>query len=220
MSLRTIVIGDIHGCLNEFKALLQKITYNAKHDRLILVGDLISKGPYPFETLQFARELNCEVVMGNHERAFLLWLQGRKHAYSGFKELKQKMLSSIDEWQKWFESLPLYIESSDFIVVHAGLNPQLPLDETDAHLLTTIRHWNGITHTSSTHNDPAWFESYSDNKLVIFGHWAKRGLIVKDNIIGLDSGCVYGKKLSAVILPERTIAQVSAQKIYQKVMRT
>lgn len=217
MSARTIIIGDIHGCLDEWKGLLEKVAFEQNKDRLILVGDLINKGPYPYETLLFARKLNCEVVMGNHERAYLLWLQGKKKAYQGFQSLKNKMLPNLDQWIDWFEHLPFYIDDPAFIVVHAGINPNIPLDKTDPHLLTTIRNWNGVSHTTSTESDPAWFDTYKKDKLIVFGHWAKLGLLVKKNVIGLDSGCVYGNKLSAVILPERKIVHYPAKKVYQRI---
>ena len=219
MSQRTLVIGDVHGCLDELKELLKKIQYQADKDRLILVGDLISKGPKPFQTLQYVRELNAEVVMGNHERALLFYLQGRKHPYSGFRELRKKMKPAITQWIDWLDNLPAYIESTDFMVVHAGLQPGTHPKNTDRRILTTIRTWDGVGESLNRQDNPPWFDLYHGKKLIIFGHWAKLGLIVRDNVIGLDSGCVYGNSMSAIILPERRIVQVKAKKIYQAVYR-
>lgn len=215
--VRTIIIGDVHGCLDELKTILKKLVYNPQSDRLILTGDLISKGPYPFETLKFCRDLNVEIVMGNHEHAFLLYLQGKKQPYSTFSTLKQKMLPELKKWQCWFEKLPLFIETPEFIVVHAGLHPSLPLAQTPPSVLTTIRTWGGEGKPACLQNDPPWFNLYKGKKLVVFGHWAKQGLIIRDNVIGLDSGCVYGKYLSALILPQREIVQVKAAQIYQHI---
>ncbi|MCY4328836.1 MAG: metallophosphoesterase [Endozoicomonadaceae bacterium] len=214
---RTIIIGDVHGCFDELQAILKKVAYSPQSDRLIMTGDVISKGPYPFKTLQFCREINAEVVAGNHEYAFMLYLQGKKPPYSGFLQLKQNMLPDIEQWQEWFEHLPLFIATSEFLVVHAGLHPSLPVEKTDPHILTTIRTWDGKGESLNCENDPPWFDFYTGKKLVIFGHWAKRGLVVRDNVTGLDSGCVYGNDLSALILPERKIVQVKAAQTYQQI---
>ena len=61
---RTIIIGDVHGCLYELKALIAKVNYHPDKDRLIFVGDLINKGPYSREVLEMVFSLHSEVVMG------------------------------------------------------------------------------------------------------------------------------------------------------------
>lgn len=63
-------------------------------------------------------------------------------------------------------------------------------------------------------NNLAWFEFYRGPKLFVFGHWAQLGGIVRENVVGLDTGCVYGKKLSALILPDREIITVKAKSNY------
>ena len=216
MSERTLIVGDIHGCLEELIELLHKVNFQKDKERLILAGDLISKGPYPFEVISFVRRhLKCEVVMGNHERALLFYLQGKKYPYKGFKELQEKMAPDMIRWIRWLENLPLYIETQDFLVVHAGLQPKRHPKDTDPRILTTIRTWDGKGEVLNNTYAVPWFDLYKGEKLVVFGHWAQLGLLVRDNVIGLDSGCVYGNTLSALILPERDIVQVKAKKVYQ-----
>src|SRR6478609_6282102 len=70
---RTIIICDVHGCLIDFNILLDKLNYNSKEDRVILLGDLIDRGPDSIGVLHLARQLNLECVMGNHEHKFLKW---------------------------------------------------------------------------------------------------------------------------------------------------
>ena len=65
--------------------------------------------------------------------------------------------------------------------------------------------------------NPSWYELYRLSKLVVFGHWAKRGLVIRKNVMGLDTGCVYGNQLTAVVLPEKTLFQVPAKQIYEAV---
>jgi hypothetical protein len=64
--------------------------------------------------------------------------------------------------------------------------------------------------------DEPWYERYTDSRLVVFGHWAKPAALVRKNAIGLDTGCVYGGALTALILPERRLVSVPARRVYQK----
>ncbi len=214
-SQRTIVIGDVHGCLEELEELLEQVNYISTKDRLIFVGDLINRGPYSFEVLKKIRSLQAEAVMGNHELGFLQYLSDPALAYGHFPQLKSQLGDQLDFWSCWLQQLPLFIEEESFIVVHAGLAPNQPPAETPAHILTRIRTWDGVGQNLNNPEDPGWFELYHAPKLVLFGHWAKKGLVFRENAIGLDTGCVYGNKLTAVILPERTICQVSAKQTYQ-----
>jgi len=84
---RSIVIGDVHGCLNELKALVQKLDYRQGDDHIIFVGDLIDRGPYPVETVAYAMQLGAYTIRGNHEDNALRWLlyEDRVAREPGFK---------------------------------------------------------------------------------------------------------------------------------------
>ena len=69
--MRTLVIGDVHGCLDELRALLVRCSFDGASDRLVLLGDLLDRGPDPVGCVQFARELGAESVVGNHEETHL-----------------------------------------------------------------------------------------------------------------------------------------------------
>lgn len=212
---RTLIIGDVHGCLEELEALLKKMEYCPQRDRLIFVGDLINKGPYSLEVLKKVLSLPAEVIMGNHELGFLKHLEDGSYPLAGFLQLKQQMGDQLVFWRDWLQQLPAYIEEEHFMVVHAGLVPHQHPSETPIQILTNIRTWDGKGNNLKNFENPAWFELYHASKLIVFGHWAKRDLMLKNNMIGLDTGCVYGNKLSALILPERTICQVPAKKVYE-----
>ena len=77
-----------------------------------------------------------------------------------------------------------------------------------------IRTWDEKGEDIKSDFNPAWYSYYKNKKTVIYGHWANQGLNVRENTIGLDTGCVYGYKLSGVLFPERKILQVSALKTY------
>ena len=117
-------------------------------------------------------------------------------------------------------SFPHFLEEENFIVVHAGLLPNKKPQQTDLEDLVKIRK---IADPKNPKILKSWFDFYTAKKLIVFGHWAALNGIVRDNAIGLDTGCVYGKKLTALILsdfasspnsPKREIVSVQAKKQY------
>ncbi len=213
---RSIFIGDVHGCLPELEALLTKCQYNQKNDQLYFVGDLINKGPYSREVLEFAWNHRSQVVIGNHELALIRLVEtGGNWGGSTLDKVKLALGKDLKFWIQWMKTLPSFIEKDDFILVHGGLIPNKKPKEKDREVLATIRTWDGTGKDLNNETDPAWYELYRKKKLVIFGHWAKNGLIQRANAIGLDTGCCYGRKLSAYILEEQKIVQVDALMAYE-----
>ena len=80
---RTFVVGDIHGCLDDLYNLLEHARFREGHDRLVLVGDLVDRGPNSAGVLRFARKLRATVVLGNHEAA------GLRHVLRTAAQLEQ-----------------------------------------------------------------------------------------------------------------------------------
>lgn len=204
---RTIVVGDVHGCLQELKELLKACQFQNETDELVFVGDLIGKGPDSLEVLKFIKALNARAVIGNHELSFLAH-QKVPSQRPDWTALSREMGEELEAWVSYIQSWPSYIEEESFLVVHAGLCPGRAPDKTPLEILATIRTWDGEGKNLNNSQDPAWHELYSGQKLVVYGHWAMQGLLEKPNSIGLDSGCVYGGKLSALILPDKKIIQV------------
>ena len=211
---KTLIIGDIHGCFHEFLALLKKVNYKKETHRLILLGDIISRGPFSLKMLNWVKDNKIEMVRGNHEQAFITGFEKNKWASPSLKKLKEDMKEDLEAWVEWMSTLPFYIEEKDFLIVHAGLVPNKEPKDTKAFFLMNIRTWDGKGKDIRNENNPPWYEFYKKKKLVIYGHWAKQGLKLRSNTIGLDSACVYGNKLSAVLLPEKSIFQVPALKNY------
>ena len=211
---KTFIVGDVHGCFQEFLAILKKADYRADTHRLILVGDIINRGPFSLKMLKWVKDNKVEMVRGNHEQAFLSGAEKNKWASPILKQLKTEMKEELNQWVKWLSQLPLYIEEKDFLVVHAGLVPKEKPQYSAPQLLMNIRTWDGQGKEINNESNPPWYKFYKNKKLVVYGHWAKQGLKVRTNTIGLDSACVYGEKLSGVLLPERKIIQVPALKNY------
>lgn len=202
---RTIFIGDVHGCLKELTKMIDKIKPKKK-DRVILLGDLINRGPDPVGVVKYVYENDFECLMGNHEYEYLHLYKKNAYYKQLYKELGKKL-------HNWIKKRPLWIEEKNFLAVHAGIAPDKPLKKTKPTTLLFIRTWDQDKKGLSTSGIP-WYRFYKGEKPIIYGHWARKGLNIRHNTIGLDSGCVYGKFLSAYILEENKILQVQSEKVY------
>lgn len=220
LSKKVFIVGDVHGCFKEFLALLNEADYKSETHRLILVGDIINRGPFSLEMLKWVKTNGVEMVCGNHEQAFIKEVKRGGFLSPALQKLKKDMSKDLSQWLEWLEALPFYIEAKNFLVVHAGLVPEEHPKYSDPHLLMNIRTWDGQGKDIKSEYNPAWYSFYKDKKLVIYGHWASQGLNVRKNTIGLDTGCVYGCKLSGVLLPEKKILQVPALKNYYSLFHT
>lgn len=207
---RTIVIGDVHGCLDELQDLL-RVLRPAAGDRLISVGDLICKGPDARGVLDWARETpNLEVVLGNHELRFLRhWKKGTRSEEKTYDADAYRQLGDgYEDDMRWIAGWPVFVSGRGFVVVHGGFDPAESLEWQSRATLTNLRRLPGTGRP--------WYESYRDERLAVFGHWARRTPVVRDNAIGLDTGCVYGVALTALVLPERRLVSVPARRAYRR----
>ncbi len=196
-------IGDIHGCLYALEALLEKIPIRWGEDYLVFLGDYIDRGPDPrrvLETIMELKETYPEKIiplMGNHEWMFLRYLEGiDREIYlmnGGDVTLAQFMEGGVlevpAEYVSFLQGLPLFWETERFIFVHAGLKPGKPLSKQRPEDLLFIR-------SEFIYSDYDW------GKRVIFAHTPFPRPFLAPNKIGIDTGCVYGGELTALVLPE------------------
>lgn len=213
MSRRTMVVGDVHGCARELRRLIR----NVKPTEIILVGDLFTKGPDPAGVWQLIQEFEIKAVMGNHDAWLLKILDGEVRPKPKHRRVVDIMDRKAPGWIEWLRALPLFREIQSFVIVHAGLHPSGELEQTSEEMALLMRHW-----PMGNLNAPHWHELYQGEKGVIFGHDARQGLVYtrRNNdpyIIGLDTGCVYGKKLTAYVLETDELFQVSAAQVYQPI---
>jgi hypothetical protein len=208
---RTIIIGDIHGCFRELAKLLESVGASGA-DRIISVGDLVRKGPDSADVMRWAMETpNLRCVMGNHEERLLArWLAGERPGKgSPDWEMFRQLGDSYNDAMDFIRSWPLYIETEGSLVVHAGLDPRIPSVRLQSPRdLMTIRVPDGL--------EVPWYEAYTKDQLVVFGHWARSEPLIRPNAICLDTGCVYGGSLTALILPEQRLVSVPAEKAYRR----
>ena len=231
---RVILIGDVHGCLDELNDLLDACAFDAATDTVILVGDLVNKGPKSVGVVAAARERGFYAVRGNHDDSCLFAREKRDADRTrGDTPAADDKYSYTDSFSAedllYLRNLPytLSLPSHKAIVVHAGLVPGVPLDKQDLAGMYTQRNLvpcgtscgddlaGMYTWSDGTKKGVPWAGEWpSDQPHVFFGHDAKRGLQQHTHATGLDTGCCYGKKLSAMILPERRLVQVPAREVY------
>lgn len=212
---RTIVVGDLHGCLDELRSLLDDVGF-ARRDRLISVGDLVGKGPDGAGVVRFFREGGHEAVRGNHDARLIGWRRGDDPRPLGSHHASDARRLSEDDW-RWLEARPLYLELREHavIVVHAGIVPGVPLAAQRASDLLNMRSLraDGSASKRVEEGEP-WAQRWTGPELVVFGHDAVRGLQRWPHAIGLDTGCVYGGRLSALVVEERAIVSVPATRAH------
>ena len=119
-------VGDVQGCLEPLKRLLEKIAFDPACDRLISVGDVVNRGPESLQTLRFLKTLgkSFEMVLGNHELHLLAVAAGVRPPTP--KDTLNEVLNAPDreELTHWLTQQPLVRQVGDYIVVHAGIPPQ------------------------------------------------------------------------------------------------
>jgi len=222
--MSTIVVGDVHGCVDELSDLLAACRYGAG-DQLVLVGDLVAKGPDSRGVLALVRELGARSVLGNHDahllRARNALLRGGPQPARPIRPATARLVRELDDrdWQV-LDALPLWLSLPEHqaLVVHAGLEPGKPLAAQDPELLLNIRTIRPDGSGSRGRDDGVlWGSSWPGPELVLFGHHASAGLQRHPFAIGLDTGCVYGNQLTACVLPERRIVSVPARHVYQPI---
>lgn len=214
---RTILIGDVHGCAGELGELIERLRPVRGVDRVIFIGDLINKGPDSPGVWRQFRALGAEAVMGNHELRLLEMAEGRWPPGGLLRRMRHEFGSDFEAFLADIRRWPFLIETPDFLAVHAGFYPDRPPAETPPQMLATIRLWDRTGRAKLTGDEDPWFEHYHGDKLVVFGHWAALGGVDRPNVIGIDTGCVYGGWLTALELPSRRRVQVKARRVYKPI---
>lgn len=229
-----VIIGDIHGCYDEFMLLIEKMAsrgsikvdqkrldYNLKksypadhflNTRILKIcaGDLVNKGPKSKEVLDYmmANADNCIAVRGNHDevviREFLKHLDGTE-----LPEKNKWMMQLNKSHLNYLSQLPytIALPSLNVTIVHAGLVPNLPLENQEVQHMVSMRNLieskaddnQTIAYeaTSSGKNGQPWASLWKGPMHIYFGHDAARRLQEYPFATGLDTGVVYGGSLTA-----------------------
>ncbi len=228
MERRIAVIGDIHGCHMELSQLLQEL-HSEGVTEIYHLGDLVDRGPDSGKVLELVLQHGIKGVMGNHESRLL---DIRRHR-GGIKNPDKKRSSlALDQtpgaWE-YLESLPRVHVIDDFlseslILVHGGLWPYIPLyAQPFAVLMAQLVDPDKPGAVAWLNNQKAkeqgyapWWEIYDGQEYVCFGHTVFDKVQIHGRTIGLDTGCVFGGALTALILPDFRYIQVKARETYAK----
>lgn len=216
---RRLFVGDLHGCLAELNDLLEMFGFRAGQDELYSVGDVVGKGPDITGTLRRLQELKAGVVRGNHDEYLLL---ADRTPESKRVARDREYLASLGldapELIAYVASWPAYLEFPDIILVHAGLEPgKKHLAGMSERVLMQVRTWDGIGADLKNPDNPPWYECVKVDKTVVFGHWAQKGLVDLPRFKGLDTGCVYGGKLTGWCPEENRFLQAPAHRAYSSI---
>ena len=212
------IIGDVHGCLDELKDLLDKVFKANDKEKItvIFVGDLVNKGPFSAEVVKHVRTMeNTYCVRGNHDDYVV------KRGQSEFKAQPWEAKLAQED-REYLENLPysISIPSLNAMVVHAGIVPDRVLNEQKEFDMMMMRNvvaeedqasLKALIHENEGDAWAAVWNKQCQDKVasgesapphIYFGHDAKRLLQTYEYATGLDTGCCYGKELTAVILGE------------------
>lgn len=215
---KLIIYGDIHGCLNEFQKLREQI--NPKKDDVeVCVGDIITKGAHSLETLRYIQENGILSVLGNHEDKIIRYLKHRESPKKNpiiLDDDEQQIVDNLTpEDIEFLQSLPLFLCFGDITVVHGGLQNSMVLESLsnrEHQKLLRLRYLDQeghfVAHGEETEESIFWADVYDGNQgFVVYGHQHFDEPKISQHAIGIDTGCVYGNKLSAVVIdskrPER-----------------
>lgn len=211
---RTFVVGDLHGCYDELLALLALVGLG-ESDRVVCVGDLVTKGEKSREVLElFMGDARFSSAVGNHDRALLEYWQGSR-AKDQLKPAQRKCAKRLkdgrERYAAYLATLPPYVDLGSHVVVHAGLRPGVPLAEQSLDDLTKLR---TLGPDRESREGTPWYEVYDGEKVAVFGHWPAREPRRGPRAVGLDTGCVYGGRLTAYQVETGELHSVAAERDY------
>lgn len=222
-----VAVGDIHGCLEEFDELLKKIQYNKNQMRMILLGDLVDRGPDSAGVVARARELGLESIKGNHEDKALRWSKHEKNRLekgiaNPMKSMSESDAKSLEKMtdQDWsyLKNLPLSINLGlNWHAVHAGVEPGVVFDRQVPAQVMRVRYVNEKGRGTALNPDKSqpegtvyWDQKWEGPESIIYGHCVHDLKNIRHTVyngvsmVGIDTGCVFGGHLTAAFLHNKS----------------
>ena len=186
MGKTTVVIGDVHSCIEELNELLNVISYNPYTIRLVFLGDLFDRGTDSLACVRKVMEMNAECVMGNHEAKHIKWhnnelkkiLTGQPNLMRSMNDQEQDVNNQLtDDEFKWLSSLPTMIDLGDnFYAIHAGVEPYYSFEEQRPDKMLRVRYVNDegkmvpLDNMLQPKGSYLWSERWSGRQSIIYGH--------------------------------------------------
>ncbi|MBD8079694.1 polynucleotide kinase-phosphatase [Cellulosimicrobium arenosum] len=238
-------IGDVHGCLDELVTLLDRLGYVVVRDdagrpvdaahpegrRAILLGDLVDRGPDSPGVLRLAmgmvRAGHALAVPGNHEHKLVRALAGRDVTVShGLETTLAQLADEPEEFRRDVESFcrdlvsHLVLDGGALVVAHAGLKESYQGRASGR--VRSFALYGDTTGETDEFGLPVrypWADDYRGRATVLYGHTPTPEARWVNNTMCLDTGCVFGGKLSALRYPEKELVEVPAARVHYEPAR-
>ncbi|MEV6177565.1 polynucleotide kinase-phosphatase [Streptomyces sp. NPDC052015] len=224
------IIGDIHGCASELESLLGKLGYvdgvHPEGRQAVFVGDLVDRGPDSPGVLRrvmaMVKSGNALCVPGNHENKYGRHLRGRKVQHThGLAETIAQMGGESEEFRaevrEFIDGLVSHyvLDGGRLVVCHAGL-PEKYHGRTSGRVRSHALYGDttGETDEFGLPVRYPWAEDYRGRAAVVYGHTPVPEATWLNNTICLDTGAVFGGKLTALRWPERELVDVPAERVW------
>ncbi|MFD1714513.1 polynucleotide kinase-phosphatase [Amnibacterium flavum] len=234
------VIGDIHGCRSELESLLGKLGYLLERDaegrpvdathpegrKVVFLGDLVDRGPDTPGVLRLAmgmvRNGHALAVPGNHEDKLIRALRGKKvQTAHGLAESLLQLGAETPEFRKEVEQFAdglishLVLDGGKLVVAHAGMRKEYQGRASGR--VRSFALFGDTTGETDEYGLPVrypWADDYRGKAMVLYGHTPTLEPEWVNNTMCLDTGVVFGGKLSALRYPEREVVSVPAQQVW------
>ncbi|WP_296614596.1 polynucleotide kinase-phosphatase [Sphingomonas sp.] len=237
------IIGDVHGCADELETLLRDLGYAVAWDgkrvtvtppegrRAIFVGDLVDRGPRSPDVLRIAKHMldagTALAVVGNHDDKLKRHLDGRNVKLSHglaetVEQLAQEPPEFAAEMRKWLDGLISHyvLDGGKLVVAHAGVKEEMQGRASGA--VRSFCMYGETTGEIDEFGLPVrwdWAADYKGKAKVVYGHTPALEANWVNGTICIDTGCVFGGKLTALRYPELDLVSVPAARAYYEPIR-
>jgi protein phosphatase len=241
------IIGDVHGCAGELETLLGKLGYALEWTgagetrrclieppagrRAIFVGDLVDRGPRTPDTLRIVHAMVTAgaafCVPGNHDVKFIRWLNGRNvqltHGLdASAAQMEGESTAFREEMKTFLDKLVshLWLDGGRLVVAHAGIREAMIGRSSGA--VREFCLYGETTGETDEFGLPVrhdWAAHYEGKTAIVYGHTPVVSVEWLNNTICLDTGCVFGGKLTALRWPEKELVEVPAARVYAEPVR-
>ncbi len=229
------IIGDLHGCCDELESLLRELGYgyeasegwrHAEGRRVIFLGDLIDRGPRSADTLALVMDMvtrgTALCVPGNHDVKLLKYLQGRQvklaHGLEGtVADLETRTPEFRGAVERFLDRLVSHyvLDDGALVVAHAGMKESY--QGRASGVVRSFALFGEVTGEKDADGFPIrldWAQEYRGKALVVYGHTPVSSPDWVNHTINIDTGCVYGGRLTALRYPEKELVSVPALQTY------
>lgn len=228
------IIGDIHGCFQEFEALTLKLGYEWKNNvpvhpkkrTLAFVGDLPDRGPLSLKVIEVVWQLVMKhgafYSPGNHCNKLYRYFLGNKVQISHglettvaeYLDLDKKQQKKVQtKFMELYEKAPLYqvLDNSKLVIAHAGISQEL-IGKSNSRVKTFVLYGDitGEKHPDGSPVRRDWAQSYKGKALIVYGHTPVKEVRWVGNTVNIDTGAVFGGKLTALRYPEKEVVSVAS----------